>query len=212
MQEIDRSSEKYLQVNLHARNVRALRHVAMIFSENDFHATRLRHCDQACAAAIRPRHGCVRAGELSPRHGRRTDHRLISNSRRSVTPTSEARERPRTQTPGAFCFCRSQTESHSYRDVASHPEASGQCWFESGKTAEARKRCAWMLRHGRWAMRHRKRIGAWYRRQCETSIRRFSAAWTREFQPVRTALPWRMPKAARGCFARRWLRGRASVL
>ena len=129
-------------------------------------------------------------------------------SRRSVTPISRGHANALGfQHPGAFCFWRSQEETHTIKTrLHRAPEASGLCWSEAGKPAKAQG-CAVPGCFGTGGKRMQSHTDWRFRRGANAEHRRTIHSGTGlHARPVRAALPWRMPGIWRRCSTkRRWL-------
>ena len=143
---------------------------------------------------------------------RASSHTTDLRSRRSATRSPEADANALGfTTRGRFVFCRSQRDFQKvYRDCIALPEASGQS--EAGKAAKALHALC-LDASARAAGRcDRARIGVFDETPMRNIDRTVHSGTGSKARPVRAALPLRMPRIGRRCFASgRKLRGRAAA-
>lgn len=92
--------------------------------------------------------------------------------------------------------------SKVYRDCIALPEASGQCWSEAGKAAKALHALCLDASARAAGGCTRARIGVFDETPMRNIARTVHSGTGSHARPVRAALPWRMPRIGRRCFAR----------
>lgn len=200
----DRSSDYCLHVKQLARMVRGLRHCATFSQHANFHEDLLRHRQPDCTAALRPRRGRVRPAARRTRTQGLHPPRLTF-ARGDRSPRSpEATRTPSGSPPGGVLFSGVRKGTPKvYRDciaLPKHPDCAGPRQGKPRKRIDALCLGASARAAGGCG---RARIGAFDEAPVRNIVRTVHSGTGSHARPVRAALPWRMPRIGRRCFAKR---------